>query len=175
VNAVVVDEFDQAGRRLTDEDGKERPRFYYVTTGSLSKRFSSVRAQYRRRWVIENQGFRELAQDWSLNTLAGRRFNANYARIAFALMLYNAERIMRMKDKEGWRREKERVKLRIGRGWLGGLNVVAYTPDGHLGLFRVRDYGEIVRQAERNRIVAMAKAHQQQGRDLKDLLDKLET
>lgn len=175
VNAVVVDEFDQAGKRLTDEDGKERPRFYYVTTGPLSKRVYSVRAQYRRRWVIENQGFRELTQDWALNTLAGRRFNANYARIAFALMLYNAERIMRLKDKAGWRREKERVKLRIGRGWLGGLNVVAYTPDGHLGLFKVRQYGEIVRRAERNRIMAMAKAYRRQGRDLKDLLGKLET
>jgi hypothetical protein len=175
VNTVTVDEFDLAGNRLKDEDGKERPRFYYVTTAPLTKRVYSVRALYRRRWVIENQGFRELAQDWSLNTLAGRRFNANYARIAVVLMLYNAERIMRMKDKTGWQRERERVKLMIGRGWLGGLNVVAYTPDGHLGLFKVRQYGEIVRQAERNRITAIAKAYRRQGRDLKDLLDKLET
>ena len=175
VNTVTVDEFDLAGNRLKDEDGKERPRFYYVTTAPLTKRVYSVRALYRRRWVIENQGFRELAQDWSLNTLAGRRFDANYARIAVVLMLYNAERIMRMKDKTGWQRERERVKLMIGRGWLGGLNVVAYTPDGHLGLFKVRQYGEIVRQAERNRITAIAQAYRRQGRDLKDLLDQLET
>jgi hypothetical protein len=63
----------------------------------------------------------------------------------------------------------------IGRGWLGGLNVVVYTPGGQLGLFKVRHYGEIVRQAERNRITVMAKAYRRQGRDLKDLLDKLET
>ena len=174
VNAVVVDEFDLAGNRLKGEDGKERPRFYYVTTGPLTRRAYSIRALYRRRWVIENQGFRELAQDWSLNTLAGRRFNANYARIAFILMLYSAERIMRMKDKAGWRRERERIKLMIGRGWLGGLNVVVYTPEGQLGLFKVRHYGEIVRQAERSRITALARVYRRQGRDLKDLLDKLE-
>ncbi|MCX6842021.1 MAG: transposase, partial [candidate division WOR-3 bacterium] len=89
VNAVVADEFDETGKRLLGEDGKERPRFYYVTTLPLTKRAYRTRALYRRRWVIENQGFRELAQDWSINVLAGRRFAANYARIAFVLMLYS--------------------------------------------------------------------------------------
>jgi len=174
VNAVVADEFDETGKRLVGEDGKERPRFYYVTTLPLTKRAYRTRALYRRRWVIENQGFRELAQDWSINALAGRRFAANYARIAFVLMLYSAERVMRMKDKEGWARERERVRLMVGRGWLGGLNVVVYTPEGHLGLFKVRRYGEIVRQAERSRIVALVRSYHKRGRDLKDLLDNIE-
>jgi len=174
VNAVVADEFDETGKRLVGEDGKERPRFYYVTTLPLTKRAYTTRALYRRRWVIENQGFRELAQDWSINALAGRRFAANYARVAFVLMLYSAERIMRMKDKEGWARERERVRLMVGRGWLGGLNVVVYTPKGHLGLFKVRRYGEIVRQAERSRIAALMRLYQRRGRDLKELLDRIE-
>jgi len=174
VNAVVADEYDEKGQRLVGEDGKERPRFYYITTLPLTKRAASTRALYRRRWVIENQGFRELAQDWAINVLAGRRFAANYARIAVVLMLYNAERVMRMKDKEGWAKERERVRLMVGRGWLGGLNVVVYTPEGHLGLFRVRRYGEIVRQAERNRIVALLRSRYRRGRDLEDLLDNIE-
>jgi len=174
VNAVVADEFDEKGKRLVGEDGKERPRFYYVTTLPLTKRAYSIRALYRRRWVIENQGFRELAQDWSINVLAGRRFAANYARIAVVLMLYNAERVMRMKDKEGWAKERERVRLMVGRGWLGGLSVVVYTPEGHLGLFKVKRYREIVRQAERNRIVALLRLRYRRGRDLQDLLDNLE-
>ena len=174
LNAVVADEFDETGKRLLGEDGKERPRFYYVTTLPLTKRAYRTRALYRRRWVIENQGFRELAQDWSINVLAGRRFAANYARIAFVLMLYSAERVMRMKDKEGWAKERERVRLMVGRGWLGGLNVVVYTPKGHLGLFKVRRYGEIVRQAERSRIVALVRSYHKRGRDLKYLLDNIE-
>jgi len=175
VNAVVADEVDDSGKRLVGEDGKERPRFYYVTTLQLTKRAYRIRAMYRRRWVIENQGFRELAQDWSLNVLAGKRFAANYARIAFVLMLYSAERIMRMKDKVGWARERKRVRLLVGRGWLGGLNVVVYTPDGRLGLFKAGQYGEIVRRAERNRITALVRSYHARGRDLKDLLDNIET
>jgi hypothetical protein len=174
VNAVVADEVDETGKRLEGEDGNERPRFYYVTTRPLTVRSYSVRALYRRRWVIENQGFRELAQDWSINVLAGRRFAANYARIAFVLMLYSAERVMRMKDKEGWAKERERVRLMVGRGWLGGLNVVVYTPEGRLGLFKVRRYGEIVRQAERSRITALVRSYYRRGRGLKDLLDNIE-
>jgi len=170
----VADEFDETGKRLVGEDGKERPRFYYVTTLPLTKRAYSTRALYRRRWVIENQGFRELTQDWAIDVLAGRRFAANYARLAFVLMLYNAERVMRMKDKEGWAKERERVRLMVGRGWLGGLNVVVYTPEGHLGLFKVKRYGEIVRQAERNRIVALLRSRYRRGRDLQDLLGNIE-
>lgn len=174
VNAVVADEVDETGKRMMGEDGKERPRFYYVTTRRMTKRAYTTRALYRRRWVIENQGFRELAQDWSINVLAGRRFAANYARIAFVLMLYSAERVMRMKDKAGWAKERERVRLMVGRGWLGGLNVVVYTPAGQLGLFQVRHYGELVRQAERSRVIALLRSYQERGCDLKALLDNIE-
>jgi uncharacterized short protein YbdD (DUF466 family) len=173
VNAVVVDEYDLAGKRLKDEKGKERPRFYYVTTMALPRRVAGIRDAYRKRWVIENQGFRELVQDWSLNILAGRQFNANYVRIGFVLMLYSAERIMRMKDKTGWQQERERVRQMIGQGWLGGLNVVVYLPEGHMGLFKVRQYGEIIRRAERGRITALMRIHHRQEGDLKDLLDKI--
>ena len=174
VNAVVTDEVDESGKRLVGEDGKERPRFYYVTTLPLTKRAYRIRALYRQRWVIENQGFRELAQDWSINILAGRRFAANYARIAFVLMLYSVERVMRMRDKAGWAKERERVKQIAGRGLLGGLTVVVYTPAGRLGLFKVRQYGEIVRRAERNRLKALVQSYHERGRDLKDLLDNIE-
>ena len=79
-----------------------------------------------------------------------------------------------MKDKEGWAEERERVRLLVGRGWLGGLNVVVYTPAGQLGLFEVGRCGEIVRQAERSRIKALLRVYQQRGHDLKALLDNFE-
>jgi hypothetical protein len=120
------------------------------------------------------EGFRELTQDWSINIPARRRFNANYARIAFVLMLYSAGRIMRMKDKAGWLKERERIKLMLHQNLLGGLNAVIYTQNGHLGLFQARQHGDIVRRAERSRIKAMARAYQDQGRDLEDLLAKIE-
>ena len=81
---------------------------------------------------------------------------------------------MRMKDKAGWAKERERVKQIAGRGLLGGLTVVVYTPAGRLGLFKVRQYGEIVRRAERNRLKALVQSYHERGRDLKDLLDNIE-
>ena len=52
--------------------------------------------------------------------------------------------------------------------------MVVYTPEGQLGLFKVRRYGEIVRQAERSRLMALLRSYHQRGRDLKDLLDNIE-
>ncbi|MBM4034467.1 MAG: transposase [Planctomycetes bacterium] len=63
-----------------------------------------------RRWVVEDQGFRELTQDWALDTLAGRRFNALNARIAFALMLYNADRLLRAKHPDLWEEARRRPR-----------------------------------------------------------------
>ena len=49
VNAVVADEADENGKRLIGEDGKERPRLYYVTTPPLTNRAYRTRALYHQR------------------------------------------------------------------------------------------------------------------------------
>lgn len=77
VHAVVADEYDLSGARLRDEKGELRLRFYYITTLEAKPRPYSIRRLYLRRWVVENQGFRELCMRWKLDTLAGKRFWAN--------------------------------------------------------------------------------------------------
>ena len=82
---------------------------------------------------------------------------------------------MRTKDKAGWAKERERVKHIAGRGLLGGLTVVVYTPAGRLGLFKVRQYGKTLRRAERNWTTTLAQSYHERGRDLKDLPDNIGT
>ena len=53
VNAVVADE---NGKRLIGEDGKERPRLYYVTTPPLTNRAYRTRALYHQRQVTKEPG-----------------------------------------------------------------------------------------------------------------------
>jgi hypothetical protein len=174
VNAVVADEYDLAGKRLKDEDGNERGRFYYITTLDYGGEPYRMRGLYRKRWVVENQGFRELSQAWALNTLVGRSFQANYARLGFVFMLYNAERILRWKYGERWAAEKQRLADWGEQGRLGGLTVVVYTKDGRLGLYSVKRYRELVQRAERHQVVRIIRVGLEQGRDPRDLLNEVE-
>jgi len=100
LNAAVADEYDAAGQRLRDEKGDERPRFHYATPLPSAAQPHRIRRYYGQRGVIENQGFRELTPPWALDCPAGRRFNALNSRIAFTLMLYNGDRLLRMKHPE---------------------------------------------------------------------------
>ena len=175
VNAVVADEYDLKGQRLKDEEGKERPRFYYATTLPLGERPYGIRALYLRRWVIENQGFRDLTQRWHLDTLVSRKFNANHARLAFVFMLYNSERCLRWKYQARWEAEKKRLAAWGERGLLGGLTVVVYSRDGRLGLYSVPRYREIVQRSERRQVARYVRAGLRQGRSLDALLTALDT
>ena len=152
VNAVIADEKDGEGKPLVDEKGEKRPRFYYITSLGTSDKPYDIRRHYISRWMIENQGFRELTQNWKIDNVAGRRFNAIYARIGFVLMLYNAERIMRMKYPGFWADEKEKLRKEGGGELIGGLSVIAYCKDGSMGLFGVKEYGEIVRECEKSKV-----------------------
>jgi len=174
INAAVADEFDQQGNRLKDEDGEIRPRFYYMTTIKADNRPYSIRRFYLKRWVVENQGFRELSTRWKVDTLAGKRFAANYARLAFIFMLYNAERLLRLKHPGPWQKERERLRALGEGGLLGGPAIAVYTPQGHLGLLSSRKYRDLVRLAERRRLAARLRACMADGRDLRQLLAELE-
>jgi hypothetical protein len=167
-NAVVSEEFDMQRQLLRNEDGSPR-RFYYITSLPVLKNPVKVRSYYRMRWIIENQGFRELNQRWNIERLAGRRLNAINARIAFALMLYNAEHIMKMRHPGPWQDQRYRLSGKWATG-LGGLSVVVYTPEGKLGLFSTKEYSALVKEAERRRIVAMLESAAAQGQTIEDVV-----
>lgn len=175
VNAVVADEYDLKGQRLKDEEGNERPRFYYITTLPLRSRPYGIRALYLKRWVIENQGFRNLTQRWHIDTLVSRKFHANYARLAFVFMLYNAERCLRWKYRESWEEQKQQLADWGERGLLGGLAVAVYTKDGQLGLYTVPHYRELIERARQRQVVQQIRAGLEQGRSARDLLDELDS
>lgn len=175
LNAVAAEEYDpKRQRRLFGEDGELRPRCDYVTTLATARHPERIRNYYRSRWVIENQGFRDLTQQWALDRPAGRRFNALNSRIAFALMLYNAERILRMKHPGPWHEERERLKRLGERSLLGGPSLIGYTPDGRLGLFTPDQYTRLIAERERNRIVRTLRQGLARGETLERTLERLE-
>ena len=175
LNAVVAEEYDpRRERRMCDEKGEPRPRFDYITSLPTVRRPEQTRGYYRRRWVIENQGFRELTQQWALDCLAGRRFNALNSRIAFALMLYNAERVVRMKHPGPWQQERKRMQTLGEASWLGGPSMAAYTDDGRLGLFTPEEHGQLIAERERNRIVRTLREGLARGETLERTLERLE-
>jgi hypothetical protein len=174
LNAAVADEYDAAGLRLRDEKGDERPRFHYATTLPSAAQPHRIRRYYGQRWVIENQGFRELTQQWALDCPAGRRFNVLNSRIAFTLMLYNSDRLLRMKHPELWQEVLRRQQAFGERNRLGGPSVAAYTQGGHLGVYTVAEYGQLVADRERHRLLHALREGLDQGEPLERVLDRLQ-
>jgi hypothetical protein len=174
VDAVVADEYDLQGQRLRDTKGEVRPRFYYITTLDARKRPYAIRRLYLRRWVVENQGFRELSMRWKVDTLAGKRFWANHARLAFVFMVYNAERLLRMKHPGPWQEERKRLSELGEGGLLGGPALAAYTPQGKLGLLSVQRYRDLVQLAERRRIASLLRDCLAKGTNIGDLIGELD-
>jgi hypothetical protein len=174
LNAVVADEYDAAGQRVRDEKGDERPRFHYATTLPAAARPHRIRRYYRQRWVIENQGFRELTQAWDLDCPAGRRFNVLNSRVAFALMLYNGDRLLRMKHPDRWQEVLRRQQAFGERNRLGGPTVAAYTPEGHLGLYPLAEYEHLVADRERHRLLHALREGLTQGEPLERVLERLQ-
>jgi hypothetical protein len=175
LSGVVAEEYDRSRReRMRDEDGRVRPRFYYVTTLPTAAKPPRIRGYYGQRWGIENQGFRELTQEWALDCLAGRRFNTLNSRIAFALMLYNAERLLRMKHPGPWQEERERLRGLGERNRLSGPSLVAYTPQGQLGFLRPPEYERLIVERERDRLVHTLREGLAHGETLERMLQRLQ-
>jgi hypothetical protein len=176
LNGVVAEEYDSSRReRMRDEQGEVRPRVHYVTTLPTAAQPARIRGYYGQRWVIENQGFRELTQQWALDRLAGRRFNTLNSRIAFALMLYNAERLLRMKHPGRWQEERERLRGLGERHRLGGPSLVAYTARGQLGFLMPREYERLIVERERDRLVHTLREGLAHGESLERMLRRLES
>jgi hypothetical protein len=173
LNGVVAEEYDCSRReRMRDEKGQVRPRFHYVTTLPTAAKPPRIRGYYGQRWGIENQGFRELTQQWALDCLAGRRFNTLNSRIAFALMLYNAERLLRMKHPGPWQEERERLRGLGERNRLSGPSLVAYTPQGQLSFLRPREHERLIVERERDRLVHTLREGLAHGETLERMLQR---
>lgn len=144
--AVIADEYDRKGNRLPD-----RPRFYYVTSlpvdPAKTESVGSIRAYYRRRWSVENQGFWVLTKRWNLNTLVARNLNAIRARLNFALQLYNAENCCAWKHPGSFEEELPRLKRPPKGDRLGRPSIMIYTPEGEVGAFQVKEYQDLITNA----------------------------
>lgn len=172
-NVVVADEFDEKGKILLYQDGKPR-RIHYVTSLPARSGPYSIREHYLLRWTIENQGFRNLTQRWSLDTPPGRNFSSILARIFFVFLLANAESILEELFPGPWQEERKRLGKLGVQGLIGGEPALAaYTPAGHLGLLTPQEYGAIVAQRERATIIEELRKAQARGEGIEDVLRRI--
>jgi len=173
-NLVVADEFDEKGDRLRDPDGQLRPRIHYVTSLPTKNDPYEIRTKYLLRWTIENQGFRNLTQRWSLDIPAGRNYRSILARIFFVLVLANAESVMEEHFPGPWQEERRRLGELGVPGLLGGEpGVAAYTPQGQLGVMTVEEYGSLVAQRERASFIEVLRQAKAHGEGIEELLRRL--
>ena len=177
-NVVVADEYDRRGRPLLGSDGEPRPRFYYVTSlPSVSDPYK-IRKYYLLRWTIENQGFRNLTQRWSLDVPAGRHYVPIMARLSFVFALANAESVVRELFPGAWQEERKRLgKLGVA-GVIGGEpSLAAYTKRGELGLLTPDEFASLVAQreraAERAALIAELRRAHADGEGLDEVLRRL--
>lgn len=177
VNVVVVYEHDEQGQPIMDPEDETRQLIsIYVTSLPAEENPLRIRKLYRKRWVIENQGFRTANQNWHIDSLASRvSMDAMRAHIAFCLMLYNSERIINMKFPGPWQEEMERLK-KIGRDELtGGFGIIVYTGDGHLGIFDARRFREIIHAAGQTQIKAKIRTLLRGRPDAEEILNQLDS
>lgn len=173
-NVAVADEYDLKGNRLREEGGI-RPRMYYVTSLPTKGDPYAIRKHYLLRWTIENQGFRNLTQRWSLDIAAGRNYRSILARTSFVLMLANAESILEEYFPGPWQEERKRLGALGVPGLLGGEPALAaYTPKGELGILSTEDYGALIRQNERSRILDEFRKALARGETIQAVLRRLE-
>jgi len=172
-NVVVADEHDPDGKPLVNEEGKPR-RFYYVTSLPARGDPYAIREYYLLRWGVENQGFRNLTQRWSLDVAAGRNLNSIVARTFFVLVLANAERIVEELFPGPWLLERRRMGKLAVPGLIGGpLEVAAYTRQGQMGLLSIKEYEDLLAARERASLIDELRRAQTRGEGIEDVLRRL--
>jgi hypothetical protein len=172
-NVVVGDEYDQQGNPLLNDEGKRR-RFYYVTSLPVRGDPYEIRQYYLLRWAVENQGFRNLTQRWSLDVAAGRNLKSIVARTFFVLVLANAERIVEELFPGRWQEERRRMGKLAVPGLIGGPpEVAAYTPQGQMGLLAIKEYGDLRAARERGELIEELRRAQVRGEGIEDVLRRL--
>lgn len=173
-NMVVALEYDEKGTRIREADGEIRLPLYYVTSLPAKADPYAIRKYYLQRWTIENQGFRNLTQRWSLDVAAGRNYRSILARTCFVLVLANAESILKEYFPGAWQEERRRLGTLGVPGLMGGEPALAaYTPRGQLGILETEDYGSLIRQHERAVFIEELRKAQARGEGIEDVLRRL--
>ena len=150
VNVVAAKEYeyDTAGKNLkTDKQGQVIEKEYYYVTSlkGVKKHPYKIRRYYLRRWIIESR-FRNMTQQLFFDITAGRKINAIIARIAFMLMMFNAEKIVVMKYPGDWEKAAERLKKRNAPGLADGAAVIVYSPHNKFAVYSTREYKVLIQQ-----------------------------
>jgi hypothetical protein len=173
-NVVVAEEYDEKGNRIQEPDGTIRPPLYYVTSLPAKADPYAIRKHYLLRWTIENQGFRNLTQRWSLDVAAGRNYRSILARTCFVLVLANAESILEEHFPGPWQEERKRLGKLGVPGLIGGEPALAaYTPRGQLGILSVEDYSSLIVNRERASFLEELRKAQARGEGIEDVIHRL--
>jgi hypothetical protein len=171
VNVVVAVQSHADGSPIRDKKGKDISKTDYVTSLAPGKYGVKVRDFYRRRWAIENQGFRSLSQTWDIDRPAGHSYGAVLARLVFVFMIYNARHLFEHESRHRPDYAEELRQLRrYGPVSLAGATILAATASGHCCAL---SSGEML-QLQKRRLVKMMQRGLQQGQSLKEVIAELD-
>jgi len=171
VNIVVAIQSHANGAPIRDKKGKDISRSDYIASLAPGRHGVKVRGFYRRRWGIENQGFRSLSQTWDIDRPAGHSYGAVLARLVFVFMIYNTRHLL---EKESRHRTDYAEQLRQMRAYgpgiaLAGAAIVALTLSGFCSALTARELLKLYQQRLRNLIergLAAGKTVQEVMREL---------
>jgi hypothetical protein len=173
VHIVVAVQAHADGSAILDKKGKDISRTDYITSMAPGRNGVKVRRMYRRRWGIENQGFRSLSQNWDIDRPAGHSYGAVLARLVFVFMIYNARHLF---EKQSRHRPDYAKQLRQMRAYGGGISLagaanVVLTASGHCAMFTARELLKLQKQRLRKVIERGLAA----GRPIEEIMRALDS
>ena len=149
VNVVIVKKKKQNKKDSKDKkdknNKKRRDEIFYVTNMDVKKKALRIPKLYGCRWTVENQGIRELSQKWLIRIPIGRTLNAITARICLVLKLYNAMKVMEMKEGKEWQKNKEKIQEWGERSFIAGQGLVVYA-ENYFGTFSAEEFKILIEQ-----------------------------
>jgi len=155
---------------MKKKEGKEEKEVIYVTNKKVPKNPLKIVQLYGCRWTIENKGIRDLSQRWKIRTLPGRTLNAVTARIALVLKLYNAMKVMEMKNGKEWQQNKDAIKKMGEKSFIGGFGLIVYTEE-HFATLSPKEFERLI--AERTRRITNKETNERIALELSKLKDCL--
>jgi len=99
---------------------------------------------YRKRWTIENNANKELADHWNISKLPGWSWNEINAHIFFTLTTFNLVLLFRSKFGRGLiGRSMKTIRERFLKQ---GQKVVVYV-GGYFGIFSIEEFASLLNKA----------------------------
>ena len=173
VKIVVAIQSHTDGTAIRDKKGKDISRTDYITSMAPGRHGVKVRAMYRGRWGIENQGFRSLSQTWDIDRPAGHSYGAVLARLVFVFMIYNARHLF---EKQSRHRPDYAKQLRQMRAYGAGISLagaanVVLTASGYLATFTARELLKLQQQ----RLLKAIQRGLAAGRPIEEIMKELDS